>query len=101
MSEVTLVDVSTKGTKELNELGNALKKVIVATKEATADGFQAGTDIPAVLMASYQDLTKAIEGIDKAGSEIKAEAVKAIVGVLVPVAEGVELLLDKDEESAE
>ena len=101
MESVELVEVKTQGTKELNELGQALKTLITKTQEALKDGFQAGEDIPAILMGSYQDLTKAIQAIEKVGGEIKAEPVKAIMGALIPVSEGVEGLLSKDEGSEE
>jgi hypothetical protein len=88
-------------TKEVHEIGVAVKGVISAYKEATKDGFQAGQDIPAVLMASYSKLTEAIEGADKVGGELKEEPVKAAMGALIPLSEGVELLMEKKEDAAE
>lgn len=96
-----LVKIETEVTKEVHELGVAVKKVIEAYKLATADGFQVGQDVPAILMASYGDLTKAIEGVDQADDEFKAEPVKAAMGALIPLSEGVELLMEKKEDAAE
>lgn len=91
------VDIQFKGAKETHEIGVAVKGVIAAYKQAVADGWQAGTDIPAILMASYGKLTDAIDGANKIGDEFKGEPVKAAMGMLVPLAQGVELLIEKDE----
>ena len=95
-----LIKIETEVTKEVHELGVAVKKVIQAYKQATADGFQVGQDVPAILMASYGDLTKAIEGVDKADDEFKGEPVKAAMGALIPLSEGVEMLMEKKEDES-
>jgi hypothetical protein len=92
-----ILKIETEVTKEVYEIGLAIKKVIATYIEANKDGFQAGTDIPAILMGSYQDLLKAIEDADKSGAEFKGEPVKAAMGALIPLAEGVELLQKKSE----
>lgn len=94
-----IVKVETEVTKEVHELGLAVKGVIKAYKDATADGWQSGTDIPAILMASFQKLSVAIEGVEKVGGEFKEEPLKAALGVLLPVAEGIEMLIRKDEQA--
>jgi len=88
-------------TKETNEIGEAVKGVIKAYKEATADGWQVGQDVPAILMASYGKLTTAIDGADKVGGEFKGEPIKAAMGALIPLSEGIELLMEKKEDAAE
>ncbi len=93
-----LIKIETEVTKEVYEIGLAVKGVVVAYKLATKDGFQAGQDIPAILMASYQELTKAIEGADLVDDEFKGEPVKAAMGALLPISEAVSLLSSKDEE---
>jgi len=90
--------IETNVTPEVNDIGVAVKKIMINYKEATKDGFQAGQDIPAILMGSYQDLLKAIEDADKVGEEFNIEPFKASIGVLVPVSEGLEVLLKKDEQ---
>lgn len=92
---VVLVDITTKGTKEAYELGLGFKSVMVNTKLALADGWQAGQDVPAVLGSSLNDLLKGIVGIDQLDDEAKAHVVKVILSILVPVAEGVEVLTAK------
>lgn len=98
---MNLVKIETEVTKEVHELGLAVKNVISAYKESQKDGFQVGQDVPAILMASYASLTKAIEGIDQADDEFKAEPVKAAMGALIPLSEGVEMLMEKKEDAAE
>lgn len=93
-----LVKIETEVTKEVHEIGLAVKKIIAAYKEATKDGFQAGADVPAILMASYQDLITAISDAEKSSGEFDAEPVKAAMGALIPLSEGVEMLMEKKED---
>lgn len=95
-----LVKIETEVTKEVHEIGLAVKKVIESYKQATADGWQPGTDIPQILMGSYQGLLTAIDGVEKSGSEFKTEPVKAAMGALIPLSEGVELLMEKKEDES-
>lgn len=88
-------------SKEVNEIGEAIKTIVESYKLAVADGFQAGTDIPAVLMASYQKLIAAIEGMDQADDEFKADPIKAAMGALIPLSEAVAILSKKEEVVAE
>ena len=97
--KMNLIKIETEVTKEVHEIGLAFKKIMISYKEATADGFQAGQDIPAVLMASYQDLMKAFEGAEMSDEEIKEAPVKAIMGAVVPLSEGLEVLLEKKEDA--
>lgn len=96
--EIVIQDRSTKVTKEMLELGEGIKTMLVAIDDALADGWQAGTDIPTILMASYQSLAKAIDNISQASVELKGEPTKAIMGALIPVSEGIEALLIKNDE---
>jgi hypothetical protein len=64
--------VSVEVTKEAYELGQALVEVVKATKAALADGWQPGTDVPAVLMASIAALPKGVDGAQKLGDESKS-----------------------------
>ncbi len=86
-------------TKEVHEIGLAVKGVVEAYKIAVADGFQAGQDIPTILMASYSNLTLAIEGADQAAAEFKADPIKASLGALIPLSEAVVILSRKEKDS--
>lgn len=88
-------------TKEVHELGLAFKKIISAYSSAKADGWDTLQDLPAVVLAAIPDLMTALQGIEKSGDEFKAAPIKAALGALVPIAEGVELLIKKDEPKTE
>lgn len=88
-------------TKEVHELGLAFKKIIVAYHAAKADGWDTLQDLPAVVLAAIPDLMAGLQGIEKSGAEFKEAPIKAALGALVPIAEGIELLVKKDEPKAE
>lgn len=67
------VSVQAEVSKEAYEAGKALGTLVVKTKEALADGFQIGTDLPAVLTASLADFMTGVDGIDKIGSEAEED----------------------------
>lgn len=58
-------------TKEAYELGLALLAIVQATKNALKDGFQAGQDVPAILMQSLPALMKGVEGVEKLPEEAR------------------------------
>ena len=101
MANVEMVEVKTEGTKELHELGLALKSIMVATQQALKDGWQPGTDIPAIVASSFVALPTAIDGLNKAKDEVKGRPVPAITGVVVPVLEGVDALLELKDDKKE
>jgi len=45
-------------SKEAHELGEAIAKLVIATKEALKDGFQVGQDVPAVVMTAFASLVR-------------------------------------------
>lgn len=91
---VEKVKIEIEGTKEINEVGVAIKVIIQNTMAALKDGWQAGQDIPSVMLGSYQSLARAIDGLSEAGKEIEAAPIDAIMGALAPIAEGLEIILD-------
>jgi len=92
---VELVNITTKGTKEIHEVGLCFKAVMTETKKALADGWQPGTDMPAILVGSIGSLTTAIAGANGIVDEGKEEPVKATMGALIPIAEGIDELVVK------
>jgi len=92
-----LIKLETEGTKEVHEVGLALKEILAQTKAALADGWQPGTDLPQILMGCFASLSKAIEGVGEAGEEFKAYPVNASIGALIPVLEGIQALLKKED----
>lgn len=92
---VEKVKMEVMATKEAFEVGNCIKAICKNFKTASADGFQASQDIPAVLLGSITDLMKALEGVQKMGEEAKEDVGAFVKAILIPVSEGVELLLKK------
>lgn len=81
--------------KEANEIGVAIAKILVVSNSALEDGFQAGQDIPTVLMGSYAELTKAIEGSEKVLAEFKKAPVESASGLVMPILEAVQAIRKK------
>ena len=57
--------------KETVELGEGAAAFIIKLKEALADGWQTGTDLPVAVTAAISDLVPAIQGAEKIGDEVK------------------------------
>ena len=91
------VEVKFDAPKETHEMGKAINGLMKNYKQAVADGFQVGQDIPAILMGSFNDLMAAIDGIDKIDDEFKKEPIKAAMGALVPLADAIGELVKKDD----
>lgn len=76
-------------------MGEALAKLVLVSKQAMADGFQPGMDIPAVVMAAFAELPKAIEGLEKMDDEAKAHVKAFALALALPLMEAVETLIKK------
>lgn len=84
---MALAQVTLECSKELTELGQGLAKFLAAVKLATADGWQMGADLPAVISSAMAELVPAINGVTLIADEAKdkkafANAV-AVVGAAV------------------
>jgi len=67
--------------KEVYDLLSAVAKFVAAAKQSLKDGFQAGSDIPAIVLAAYQDLLPAVQLIGQVPGDFqedKAAFVKAV-----------------------
>jgi hypothetical protein len=51
-----------------------LAEILKQARAAGADGFQAATDIPAVLMGSFNKLSAAVAGLDQVDDEAKGSS---------------------------
>jgi hypothetical protein len=58
-------------SKEASELLEGLKKFIVAMKDALADGWQVGKDLPVVLTSALGDLAPSLQGVEQIPQEAK------------------------------
>jgi len=82
-------------TKEANDIGVALKTIVVEAKKAAEDGFQAGTDISVVAIASFGPLMEAMKGIDKIDDEFKENTPAAVMAIVLPLVEILNAFLKK------
>ena len=87
---VVIIKKEIKVEKEFSEIGVAIAKMITVADSALEDGFQAGQDIPTVLMGTYPELSKAMEGIDKLGPAFKENPVASLTGLILPILEAVQ-----------
>lgn len=78
---------------EINDVGLAIKKIVIEAKRVSADGFQAGEDLSAIAIASFQPLMDAISGMEKIGAEFKENRTAAIMGIVLPVVDAVNELV--------
>ncbi len=67
--KVVQVEVSEKAYA----LGQALTELVKVSKQALADGFQAGQDVPVIVLAAASQVVKVVEGINAAGDELKED----------------------------
>lgn len=74
-----IVKMEIEMPKEMAALSGAVAKIAVAVKLALADGWQPGTDIPAITLAALAELPAAIAGLGGLPAEIKADKGKLVV----------------------
>lgn len=92
MAKVTKqVEVS----KEADELISALAEIILVSKTALEDGFQAGADIPAIVMGAWPKLATAIQGIELLDDEMKEDKAAFAKALGLGVADIVDVLMKK------
>ena len=66
------VTVEVEVSKEAYELGTGAARIIKAVKEAVADGWQAGEDLPPIIASLFAEMA-AVEGIDRIDDEMKED----------------------------
>ncbi len=65
MPPVEMVQETFDAPKETKEVKDALVAIVKVTKEALADGWQAGTDLPAIITVAAAHLLTAVDGMNK------------------------------------
>lgn len=73
------VKVEIELPKEMAAIKEAIGKMVGAVKTSLADGWQPGTDLPAILIAGMAELPAAIAGLSSLPAEFKADKGKAVV----------------------
>lgn len=79
--------VSVEVSKEMYELGMGLAQVIDAVKQATADGWQPGTDIPAIVVQAIAIIPPALQGVDQIKNELAEDKAAFMNAVALPIAD--------------
>lgn len=85
------VEVTVKLPKETYELAKGLGAFGLVVKQALADGWQTGTDIPVIITSALIDLAPSIQGFDKIPDEASADP----VGLGVALIEGLRPVFKK------
>lgn len=94
---VVLKDKTVKVTKEADEMAESIVSLVESSKKHVADGFQAGTDLPVILMENMQSMLVGIDGMEKMGAESKEQLIPFITAWNLAGLKIAELFLKKDE----
>jgi hypothetical protein len=95
-----IMEKTVEVSKESSELADAMVALVKSVKEATADGFDAAQDLPAIILGNLQGLSSAIEGVDKIDDEFKADPQAFLNAWLLASSELAGVFLKKDEVEA-
>lgn len=93
MNEIKKIEVEV--SKEAYELGEGLKNFAVAIKEAMADGWQMGDDLPKIVTAAVASLLPALQGVEKMKAEAK-DLEPFTTALMIPLKEIAFLMIKKD-----
>lgn len=83
------LEVPVKVTKEAYELGQGLAKFLKATKQALADGWQPGQDLPVLMAAAVTELVPALQGVEQLDDEAKADKQAFTMALVVSLGDAV------------
>lgn len=77
--------ISLEVSKECFELASGLAAIVRDTRTALADGWQSGTDLPAVILSAVHNLGAALQGADKIKGEWSEDKAATVMAALYPV----------------
>jgi len=97
---MTTVTKQVEVSKEASELSDSVVTLVASIKKHGEDGFQAGEDIPAIVLENLQSLMKGIEGVNKLGDEAKQNLAAFINAWTLGGTEIASMFLVKDDTSA-
>lgn len=89
------IQVTVEVSKETQEVLAALVEIVKASKQALADGFQPGADLPAIVAAAWAKLPEAISGLDQVPAEFAEDKAALVRTVLLGGSDLVDALLAK------
>lgn len=81
------IEVSVSVEKEAYEFGQGLAKFVGAVKQALADGFEVGQDLPPIIASAVADLLPAMQDIDKLDTADRIAFSKALALTVADVAD--------------
>lgn len=65
-----VITVSVDVSKEVYELGQGIVKFVSVVKKSLDDGWQVGSDFPAVMASAIKDLIPAMDGVSLMADEL-------------------------------
>jgi hypothetical protein len=86
-------EIKLQTPKEITEVGECVRAILIATATALKDGWQPGQDIPVILASAFSGLMSAIEGCQNIPEEFSEAPVAATLGAIIPMSEGVEQMI--------
>jgi len=81
------MEITIKVQKETYEMGQGIYKIIQAAKQASADGWQPGQDVPAILMTVVAELVPMVGDMDKIPAEYKEDKAAFLKSMAVPMSD--------------
>lgn len=79
-----MLNIEVECSKEIYELGSGVCKFVAKVKEALADGWKTGEDLPPILAAAMEDLVPAIQGVSSIKDEFAENKSAAINALVLP-----------------
>jgi hypothetical protein len=77
--------ISMEVSRETFELASGLANIVRDCRTALADGWQSGSDLPAILLSAVQNLGKAMQGAEQIKSEWSDDKAATVMAALYPV----------------
>ena len=86
------IEVTKEVSKETYEMGIAFGSMVKAIKEALADGWNPGSDLPVVFSAIISNMAEVVQGLQAAQKENSEDSAAFIAACALAVAEVIESL---------
>ena len=80
------IKVEVEVSKEAYELGNGAARFIKAVKDALADGWELGADLPPIVGALFAEMA-ALEGVDQLDDEYKEDPAAFLKAAMLGLSE--------------
>jgi len=84
------IDVQVTVSKETHELGIGMSSFVGSVKQALADGWQPGQDLPVIITSAVTDLVPSIQGVDQMDDEAKENPIAFANAIAVSLSKAAE-----------